>query len=105
MTGGAATRTDTRLIRMHVDDNIVVLAEKIEAGTVVVIDGHEVSLGETLPIAHKIAARDIGAGEEILKYGAPVGRATANIPRGRHVHVHNVESAYTPSYVLPEDAA
>jgi altronate dehydratase len=100
-----AADTDSRLIRMHVDDNILVLAEKIAAGTDLMVDGHRVRLADTLPIAHKIASVDIATGETILKYGAPIGRATADISRGAHVHVHNIESAYTPTYVLPEDAA
>lgn len=97
--------TDLRLLRMHGDDNILVLAEKIEAGSRLLIAGVVVAFDDTLPIAHKVAARDIEAGETILKYGAPIGRATREIARGRHVHVHNIESAYTPTYVLPEDAA
>lgn len=101
MTG----ETDPRLLRMHGDDNILVLAEKIECGAEILIGGSHVVFSETLPIAHKVAARDIGAGDSIVKYGAPIGRATADIARGTHVHVQNVESAYTPSYVLPEDDA
>ncbi|MFZ4533236.1 MAG: SAF domain-containing protein, partial [Alsobacter sp.] len=34
------------------------------------------------------------------KYGAPIGVATAAIAPGAHVHVHNVVSAYTPTYTL-----
>ncbi len=47
---------------------------------------------EAIPSGHKCARRAIGAGELILKYGQPIGRATAAIPAGAHVHVHNVES-------------
>jgi len=56
-----------------------------------------------VPLGHKIARTDIRAGNKILKYGAPIGVATADIPAGAHVHVHNVRSDYTPSYTL--DAA
>ena len=53
-----------------------------------------------VPLGHKIARTDIRAGDKILKYGAPIGMATADIPAGAHVHVHNVRSDYTPSYTL-----
>ena len=56
-----------------------------------------------VPIGHKVARADIRPGDKILKYGAPIGVATADIPAGAHVHVHNVRSDYTPSYTL--DAA
>jgi altronate dehydratase len=52
------------------------------------------------PLAHKLARRPIRAGETVLKYGAPIGVATADIPRGAHVHVHNMKSGYTPTYTL-----
>ena len=52
--------------------------------------------------AHKLAARPIAAGETVLKYNFPIGVATADIPAGAHVHVHNMRSDYTPTYIIPE---
>ena len=34
----------------------------------------------------------------MLKYGAVIGTATADIGRGEHVHTHNLESDYLPTY-------
>ncbi len=42
---------------------------------------------------HKYALRDIRAGEAIIKYGYPIGQATADIPAGAHVHSHNLATA------------
>ena len=39
---------------------------------------------------HKYALRDIKEGENVIKYGMPIGHATAFIPAGEHVHTHNV---------------
>ena len=41
---------------------------------------------------HKYALRDIAAGEDIIKYGMPIGHATAAISKGEHVHVQNVKT-------------
>ncbi len=41
---------------------------------------------------HKYALRDIKAGENIIKYGSPIGHATADIGRGEHVHTHNLKT-------------
>ena len=41
---------------------------------------------------HKYALRDINAGEDIIKYGNPIGHATCNIKKGEHVHTHNVKT-------------
>ena len=41
---------------------------------------------------HKYALRDIKAGEDIIKYGNPIGHATCDIKAGEHVHTHNVKT-------------
>ena len=62
---------------------------------------------------HKYALRDIKAGENIIKYGNPIGHATCDIKAGEHVHTHNVktnlsgnlEYVYEPTfYDIPEEA-
>ena len=35
----------------------------------------------------------IAAGDVVVKYGSPIGRASADIAAGTHVHTHNVASA------------
>lgn len=41
---------------------------------------------------HKYAACDIKTGENIIKYGNPIGHATRDIKRGEHVHTHNMKT-------------
>jgi (2R)-sulfolactate sulfo-lyase subunit alpha len=45
-----------------------------------------------IPIGHKLAIRDIAAGDAIIKYGVDIGRAVAPIAAGEHLHVHNVKT-------------
>jgi len=94
--------TDRRLVRLGPDDNVLVLATGLAADETLAVAGTPVTLAAALTLGHKIAARDIAAGETVVKYGAPIGVATEAIPLGAHVHVHNVRSNYTPTYVLPE---
>ena len=96
---------DPRLLLLHDGDNVLVARSRIPAGAPVDVDGVAIALEAALPIGHKLARRDIAAGEKILKYGAPIGSATAAIPRGAHVHVHNVKSDYTPTHHLLDEQA
>ena len=41
---------------------------------------------------HKYALRDIKSGEDIIKYGNPIGHAICDIKQGEHVHTHNVKT-------------
>lgn len=96
----ATMTTDSRLIRLAEADNVLMLATSVPAGERLSMDGDEVTLAAALTLGHKIAARDIAEGEVILKYDFPIGVATTAIPKGGHVHVHNVRSSYTASYVV-----
>jgi (2R)-sulfolactate sulfo-lyase subunit alpha len=47
---------------------------------------------DAVPLGHKIALKEIKTGDTVLKYGHDVGRAVADIGKGRHVHVHNLRT-------------
>ena len=47
---------------------------------------------DAVPLGHKIALRDIKSSETVLKYGHDVGRAVADIDKGRHVHTNNLKT-------------
>ena len=83
-------------------DNIVVLAKSLPAGAAVEIGGGECQLAHALGLGHKLAARTIRAGDKIIKYGAPIGSATCEIKAGEHVHLHNMQSDYLPTFTLEQ---
>lgn len=96
--------TDPRLLVLAPGDNIAVARLEIAAGTALQVAGHSVTLQRAMGFGHKIALRDIAAGERIVKYGAPIGSATEAIPLGGYVHSHNLASDYMASTV-PVEAA
>lgn len=51
-----------------------------------------IGIKETIPYGHKFAARSIFKGDDIIKYGEIIGRATGSINTGCHAHVQNIES-------------
>ena len=63
-----------KTLQIHEKDNVAVCLE---------------TAGE-IPAGHKIAVRDIAAGDYVIKYGQIIGRATENIARGQWVHSHNL---------------
>jgi altronate dehydratase small subunit len=52
----------------------------------------EILILEDIPYGHKFATKDIAIGEEIIKYGEVIGRATSDIKAGSHTHTQNLES-------------
>ncbi len=75
-------------------DMVAVVIREIRPGeTITFSDGAasaQVTAVTGIPAAHKIALQDIAQGQEVIKYGEPIGRASAAIPKGGHVHVHNL---------------
>src|SRR5688572_5413291 len=76
-----------RVVRLHPDDNVVVAAVSLPTGTQLGSEG--VTVGRAIPMGHKVATRPIPNGEAVRKFGQIIGYATADIPPGAHVHVHN----------------
>ena len=55
-----------------------------------------------LGLGHKLARMPCPQGEKILKYGAVIGSLTQPVAAGDHIHTHNLDSDYTPTYTLEE---
>ena len=79
-------------VRITDKDMVAVALKPLAAGSSIEIGGARVTLGEDIPMGHKIALRDIAKGEPVIKYGFPIGEATADIPKGGHVHTHNLHT-------------
>lgn len=90
--------TDRRLLRLAPLDNVLVATVSLAAGERLRLEGREVVLAGALGLGHKLAARDIGAGEKIIKYGVAIGSAVQAIGAGEHVHTQNMKSDYLPTY-------
>lgn len=97
-------KIDARLLRLHPADNVLTVIVALEAGAELGIGEALAVVPERLSIGHKVASRAIGAGEKIIKYGAPIGSATRAIAPGEHVHIHNLRSDYLPTFQRGEGA-
>ena len=75
--------SDPRLLLLDDRDNVLVVRARIRAGEAIDVEGVPVVVTDDLPLGHKLARRDIASGEKIVKYGAPIGSATATTSRRR----------------------
>jgi altronate dehydratase small subunit len=95
-------RAARAVMRMSPRDNVAVALRSLKAGETVVLEGVALLIRHHIAVGHKLAARAVAQGELILKYGCPIGTATRAIAPGEHVHAHNVETGYLPTYTLPD---
>ncbi len=85
-----------RALKLNPRDNVAVAVRSLAAGEQLTIGELEITVGDPIPFGHKVTLSAVRSGGDIIKYGEVVGRATADIPAGRHVHVHNVVSSRLP---------
>jgi altronate dehydratase small subunit len=86
----------SKAILINERDNVATAIVPLKAGSTVSLEaqGHKarIKLLSSIPMGHKFALREIKKGDDVIKYGEPIGETTASISRGEHVHVHNVIS-------------
>jgi altronate dehydratase len=89
-----ADRTDSMAvlaIRVHLRDNVAVVAADVQADDVLRLDdGSDVRTVEAIPRGSKVALGPIACGEAVIRYGEEIGRATRDIAAGEYVHTHNL---------------
>jgi altronate hydrolase len=82
------TVATARTLRLSPEDNILVAGERIEKDAATT---EGVKAGQRIPFGHKIAARAIGVGEPVIKFGQIIGFASQPIAAGDWVHTHNCD--------------
>lgn len=91
-----------KALTMDPRDNVATALAGIEPGDDVEVLSttrevvRHVHANDALPLGHKIALADIAAGDDVVKYGAKIGRASRQIRLGDYVHIHNVTSDRMP---------
>ncbi|MBT2648751.1 UxaA family hydrolase [Bacillus sp. ISL-34] len=87
--------SEYKTLYLSTKDSVAIALSEIPANTSVVVktDLEElvVPILEPIRFGHKFAVKAIEQGTDIIKYGEVIGAASAFIPAGAHVHVHNLE--------------
>ncbi|MED5206224.1 MAG: UxaA family hydrolase, partial [Pseudomonadota bacterium] len=92
-TGSESGRRDAWLC--HAADSVAIALHDLKASNWVEIGDDAIRLPEDIDKGHKLALRPHTPGETVIRYGMPIGRATAPIAIGAHVHSHNLATALT----------
>src|SRR6184192_1385228 len=66
-------------------DNAAIATRRLEPGESFDLDGSKIEIRETILEGHRVASRAIAAGELILSWGLPFGRALRAIAPGEYL--------------------
>lgn len=81
-----------QFIKINPKDSVVVCLEDIKKGTILSVDGQTVEALEDTPMGHKILLQDKQKGENIIKYGYPIGHAKEDLKQGTWVRETNLKT-------------
>lgn len=81
-----------KFIRINVADNVAVALQEVEAGTRIDIDGVDAAACCKIPAGHKVALQDMPEGENIVKYGFPIGHLLTPVKKGGLVDHTNLKT-------------
>ncbi len=84
------TSASRRVLRVSPADNTATALIDLDRNCAIDLDDIQVTTRAPIPRGHKLALAAIAAGEQVLKFGFPIGRATTAIQPGDHIHSHNL---------------
>lgn len=78
----------SKLFKINDKDNVAVALEKLKKGEII----DNIKLLYDIPFGHKVLLNDLKSGENIIKYGNPIGHLTIDCKKGEHIHEHNLKT-------------
>lgn len=81
-----------KTIRINPSDNVAVAIEPIKAGETVAVDELSITVNNDIPAGHKILLCDLQAGENIVKYGYPIGHLKEAHRQGDFINDANIKT-------------
>lgn len=81
-----------RYIKINPTDNVIVAIDRISTGEKLSADNAEFTVLDDISAGHKIALQDLATGDNIIKYGSPIGHACKDIKQGALVSEKNIKT-------------
>ena len=79
-------------LKINPADSVVVCLQPKKKGDLITIDGKTIILNQDTPAGHKVLIKDVKQGEDIIKYGYPIGHALQDLKAGDWVNENNLKT-------------
>lgn len=79
-------------LKINTADNVIVAIAPLSKGTTVDVDGEKITLVSDVPAGHKCALKDFAEGDNIIKYGFPIGHARHAIKKGSYLDHEDIKT-------------
>ena len=82
----------TTFLKINPADSVVVCLQPKKKGDVIDVDGKQITVLQDTPAGHKVLITDKKQGEDIIKYGYPIGHARQDLKAGEWVNENNLKT-------------
>jgi len=79
-------------LKINPADSVVVCLTAKKKGEIIEVDGKQTVLNQDVPAGHKVLIKDVQEGEDIIKYGYPIGHARQSMKAGDWVNEDNLKT-------------
>ena len=79
-------------LKINPADSVVVCLQPKKKGEIIEVDSQQITLNQDTPAGHKILVKDVKEGEDIIKYGYPIGHARQDLKAGDWVNENNLKT-------------
>lgn len=79
-------------IKINPADSVVVCLQPICKGETIIVDGKSITIKQDIPVGHKILIKDTACGDNIIKYGYPIGHAATDLTAGEWINENNLKT-------------
>src|SRR5215216_3088140 len=80
-------------LKIHPDDNVLVALRDLPSGASILFNKDSFSLRENIAAKHKFFEHDMKAGDDVIMYGALVGKLKSSVTRGELMTIVNTKHA------------
>lgn len=81
-----------KIIKINPADNVAVAIDNLTAGEVINVAGNNIILKNNIPAGHKILLTSLSKGENIIKYGYPIGHLAESRTAGELVTHEDIQT-------------
>ena len=79
-------------IKINPADSVVVCLRPFKEGEIIEADGKTIKVLQDVPAGHKVLLKDVAEGENIIKYGYPIGHAKKAMKAGTWINENNLKT-------------
>lgn len=83
---------ETKYLKINPADNVVVAISDLKVGEIINEGNNQIVLKEDVPAGHKVTLKDFTEGENVIKYGYPIGHVRCNVEAGRWINENQIQT-------------